>query len=71
MVSGWLLSAIAAKLEAKLKQIASQTGKGADEVVQELLASYFDHDDWFRQQIEKGIASPDRDKSVSHEKVRR
>jgi predicted transcriptional regulator len=61
----------APELEAKLNRIASQTGKGPDEVVRELVASYLDHDEWFRQQVEKGLASLDRGKSVSHEAVRR
>jgi len=61
----------APELEAKLKQIASQTGKGADQVVQELVASYFDHDEWFKQEVEKGLASLDRGKFVSHKEVRR
>jgi predicted DNA-binding protein len=30
----------APELEAKLKQIASRTGRGPDEVVQELVANY-------------------------------
>jgi predicted transcriptional regulator len=61
----------APELEAKLNRIASQTGKGPDEVVRELVASYLDHDEWFRQQVEKGLATLDRGKSVSHEAVRR
>jgi len=35
----------APELEAKLNWIASQTGKGPDEVVRELVASYLDHDE--------------------------
>jgi predicted transcriptional regulator len=62
---------LAPELEAKLKQIASQTGKRADQVVQELVASYFDHDEWFKQEVEKGLASLDRGKFVSHKEVRR
>jgi len=31
-------------LEAKLNRIAAQTGKGADQVVRELVASYLDYD---------------------------
>ena len=62
---------LAPELEAKLKQIASQTGKGANQVVQELVASYFDHDEWFKQEVEKGFASLDRGKFVSHKEVRR
>ena len=61
----------AAELEAKLNRIASQTGKAASQVVQELVANYLDHDEWFRQEVEKGLASLDQGKSVSHEEVRR
>ena len=52
----------APEVEAKLKQIASQTGKGADQVVQDLVANYFDHDEWFRQEVDKGLSSLDRRK---------
>jgi predicted transcriptional regulator len=61
----------APELEAKLNRIASRTGKGPDEVVRELVASYLDHDEWFRHQVEKGLASLDRGKSTSHDDVRR
>jgi predicted transcriptional regulator len=62
---------LAAELEAKLNRIASQTGKGASQVVQELVANYLDHDEWLGQEVEKGLASLDQGKSVSHEEVRR
>lgn len=58
------------ELEAKLKRVAAQTGKAADQVVQELVANYFDHDEWFRQEVDKGLSSLDRGKSVSHEEIR-
>ena len=45
------------ELEAKLKQVASQTGKVPVEVVRELVASDLDHDQWFRQEVGKGLAS--------------
>jgi predicted transcriptional regulator len=61
----------APELEAKLNRIAAQTGKGVDQIVKELVASYLDHDEWFRQEVEKGLASLDRGKSVSHGEVRR
>jgi predicted transcriptional regulator len=61
----------APEFEAKLNRIALQAGKGPDEVVRELVANYLDHDEWFRDQVEKGRASLDRRKSVSHEEVRR
>ena len=58
------------ELEAKLARIAADSGKNADEVVQELVASYFEHDKWFRNEVGKGLASLDAGKHVSHEAVR-
>lgn len=61
----------APELEARLNRIASQSGKGASQVVQELVASYLEHDDWFRQEVGKGLDSLDEGNFVSHEEVRR
>ena len=61
----------APELEARLNRIASETGKGPDEVVRELVANYLDHDEWFRQEVAKGLASLDRGKFVSHDDARR
>jgi predicted transcriptional regulator len=58
-------------LEAKLSRIAAQNGKRADQIVQELIANYLDYDEWFRQEVGKGLASLDRGTSVSHEEVGR
>ena len=60
----------APELEARLNQAASQTGKGPGELVLELVANYLDHDQWFRQQVEKGIASLDGGKFISNDDVR-
>jgi predicted transcriptional regulator len=62
---------LAPELEAKLKRIASQAGRAPDEVVRELVANYLEHEDWFKQQVGKGLASLDQGKTVSHEDVRR
>ena len=61
----------APELEAKLNQIASQEGKVASQLVQELVVNYLDHDQWFRQQTQKGLDSLDQGKFVPHEEVRR
>lgn len=58
-------------IEAKLNRIASQAGKGAEQIVRELVDSYLDHEEWFRQEAGKGLASLDQGKSVSHDEVRR
>ena len=62
---------LAPELEAKLNRIASETGKGANQVVQELVANYLDHDEWFKREVKQGLSSLDDGKSVSHEEVRR
>ncbi len=61
----------APELEARLARIASQSGKGPDEVVRELVANYLDHDEWFRQEVAKGLASLDSGKFISHDEVHR
>ncbi len=63
--------ALAPDLEAKLNRIALETGKQPDQIVQELVASHLDHDEWFRQEVAKGLASLDSGRSLSHEEVRR
>jgi predicted transcriptional regulator len=61
----------APELEAKLNPIASPAGKGANQVVRELVVNYLDHDEWFRQEVGKGLTSPDQGRSVPHDEVRR
>ena len=67
----WMEISFAPELEARLNQVASQSGKGPDEFVLELVANYLDHDQWFRQELAKGIASLDDGKFVSNDDVRR
>jgi predicted transcriptional regulator len=62
---------LAPELEARLARIASEAGKAANQVVQELVADYLEHDEWFKLEVEKGLASLDDGKFVSHEEVGR
>ena len=62
---------LAPELEARLARIASEAGKAANQVVQELVAEYLDHDEWFRREVQKGLASLDSGKFISHEEVGR
>ena len=48
---------LAPELEERLARIASEAGKAANQVVQELVADYVSHDEWFRQEVQKGLAS--------------
>jgi predicted transcriptional regulator len=61
----------APEVEAKLNRIASESGKDAGPIVQELVASHLEHEDWFRQEVKKGLVSLESGKSISHEEVRR
>jgi len=62
---------LAPELEQRLARIASEAGKAANQVVQELVADYLDHDEWFKQEVQKGLASLDSGKFVPHEEVGR
>ena len=62
---------LAPEVEARLAKIASEAGKAASQVVQELVASYMDHDEWFKREVQKGLDSLDSGKFVSHEEVGR
>ena len=59
------------ELEARLNRIASQTGKGVDQIVQEPVASHFGPRRVVQARGWEGLASWDSGKSVSHEEVRR
>jgi predicted transcriptional regulator len=62
---------LAPELEARLTRIASEAGKAANQVVQELVADYLEHDEWFKREVQKGMDSLDGRKFVSHEEVGR
>jgi predicted transcriptional regulator len=57
------------EIEARLARIASEAGKPANQVVQELVANYLDHDEWLKREVQKGLDSLDSGKFVSHEEV--
>ena len=58
-----------AELEAKLSHIASKSGRAAEQVIQELVERFVDHDQWFRQEVEKGLAQLDRGEFIEHDEV--
>jgi len=57
------------ELEAKLSGIASKSGRAAEQVIQELVERFVDHDQWFRQEVEKGLAQLDRGEFIEHDEV--
>jgi predicted transcriptional regulator len=56
-------------LQAKLDRLAAETGRCADQLALDLLASSVDHDDWFRQEVEKGRQSARAGRLLDHDEV--
>jgi predicted transcriptional regulator len=43
------------EIEARLTRIASEAWRPRTQVVQELVADYLGHDEWFRREVKKGL----------------
>jgi predicted transcriptional regulator len=57
------------ELQAKLARVGSENNRAVEEYVQQLVEHYLDQDEWFRQQIKKGLDQLDHGEFVSHEEV--
>jgi len=57
------------ELETKLNQVASSTGRNTDQLVQQIVESWLDHDQWFSEQVAKGLAQLDRGEFIEHDEV--
>lgn len=57
------------EFETKLKQLASASGRDAEQLVEEIVQAYLDHDHWFRQETQKGLAQLDQGKFIEHDEV--
>lgn len=57
--------------EARLVDIASRTGRNADELVREAVSQLLTEDTRFLEAVEKGFASLERGEFVAHEEVGR
>ena len=50
-------------------EIASESGRGAEQIVQEIVQTYIDHDLWFRAEVQKGLGQLDGGEFVEHDEV--
>ena len=55
------------ELEARIARLARDTGRDAGDVVEQLLESFLDYDDWFRREVQKGIDQADRGELIDHQ----
>ena len=56
-------------LEARLSQRATQLGRNPDEVLQDVVAHYFDEEDRFIEAVKRGEAALERGDYLTHEQV--
>jgi predicted transcriptional regulator len=58
-------------LQAKLTRLATQHGRDSEALVVEAVERMVNYDEWFLQEVEKGLAAADRGEFVEHEDVRK
>jgi len=47
------------KLESNLSRLAAEAGRDKQALVQEAIERFVDYDEWFRRELEEGIAQAD------------
>jgi len=60
---------VTGELEAKLAQSAAQQGRNPDDLVQDVLASYFEEEARFVEAVKRGEDAFERGEYLTHEQV--
>jgi len=55
--------------ETQLNDLATRTGRGTDELVQEAVARLLAHDEWFKEQVQIGIDQFNRGEFIEEEEM--
>ncbi len=55
--------------EVQLKDLAAQTGRATDDLVQEAVARLLAHSDWFKAQVQIGIDQSARGEFIEEEEM--
>ena len=58
-------------LHAKLTRLATRQGRDSESLVVEAVERMVNYDEWFMQEVEKGLAAADRGEFVDHEEIRK
>jgi predicted transcriptional regulator len=58
-------------LQAKLARLATQQGRDSESLVVEALGRIVNYDEWFVQEVEKGLSAADRGELIDHEDIRK
>jgi predicted transcriptional regulator len=59
------------ELDAKLSRIATDQGRDPQRLAQEAVERLVDYEDWFLEEVERGIAAADRGEFTEHEAIRK
>ncbi len=57
-------------LATRLSCMATQRGRAPESLVQEAIERLVDHEEWFLQQVETGLAAADRGEFIEHREIR-
>ena len=57
------------ELQNKLTRLAAKQGRDMNALVQEAVERLVSHDEWFIQEVEKGLAAADRGEFIEHEEI--
>jgi predicted transcriptional regulator len=59
------------ELQARLSRLAAEHGRDTQALAREAIERFVDYDEWFLREVEKGLASADREEFIEHEDVRK
>jgi predicted transcriptional regulator len=57
--------------QTKLSRMAVTQGRAAEALVQEAVDRLLRYDEWFSQEVDKGLAAADKGEFVEHDDIRR
>ncbi len=60
-----------ADLQEKLTRLASQQGRDSESLVVEAVERLVNYDEWFLQEVEKGLAAAERGEFIGHEDIKK
>jgi predicted transcriptional regulator len=59
------------EVQAKLSRLAAEQGRDSESLAVEAVERMVNYDEWFLQEVEKGLAAADRGEFVEHEDIRK
>ena len=57
--------------ESRLNELSHQSGRGTDELLQEVVENLLEHKDWFSRQVHQGLESARSGRLVEDDQVRK